>query len=402
MQQTELERKESKMSDMLSKIKNIKVKPADVTVTAVVLLLVCLVIVPSVVKCVANRNKSACESHMNKIVKTLGTELTKETESGGSYLHELIMNGNYQKLMNNINVKTGDSGKFPSSDYYIRPGDEKLSVVCKKHNDIVAKELSFSVMRNVSVDIAPRPTFAERIVYLSVSGPDTYYQNDSLDPSDPSRMVFVGEDADKAIQNLKVKAVYIGGAEEELPRVKYTVTSDGLDMTKPGQALIIVKSNPTSLWDNSAYAPFLIDVIGEEDIAPLIADGGINGKYELAAWDWRDFVEEASMEDGGKTFGASIVRSGGAYYYYPNGMRIVNSNENSNPFDYALDTDDEKKSAYCIKFDPDSVILTDADNDKIHNGSMKVENELVYIWQDKPAKELPAGWIRVYCELKKY
>ena len=339
---------------------------------------------------------------MKKIVSLLGSEMEAETSSGGTYLHDLIANGNYQKLMNTINEKTGESDKYPSSDYYIRTGDEKLSIICKRHKDINAQELRFSVMPSISVDVTQRPIAAERIAYLSVSGPDTYYQNDSLDTSSPQKMFFSGAEADKVIRNLKVTAVYAGGAREELPRSRYTVIADKLDMTRAGQARLTVKSNPTSLWDNSAYAPFIIDIIGHDDVAPLIADGGINGKYELAAWDWRDFVEEASMEDAGKTFGASIVRYNGAYYYYPNGMRIINDRENSTPFDYAFDTDDEKKTAYYIEFDPDSMILTESDNGKIHNGSMKVENELVYVWHDVPAKELPAGWIRVYCELKKY
>jgi hypothetical protein len=43
------------------------------------------------------------------------------------------------------------------------------------------------------------------------------------------------------------------------------------------------------------------------------------------------------------------------------------------------------------------------DNDsKIHNGSVKIENDLIYIWQEKSSKELDTGWIRVYCDLKKY
>ena len=378
------------------------IKPVDVTVTVVVLTLVCLVIVPSVVTCVINRNKAACEHHMYKILSVLSDELNKEAENGGTYWHDLIINGNYQKLIASLNDKTGESGKYPSSNYYIRTGDEKLSIICKKHKDISEKEIRFSLMKDVNVDVAQRPQIGGQIAYLTVSGPDTYYQNDSLDSSNPSKLQFSGREVDRIIQNLKVCAVYVGGAREELPRSRYTVTTDKLDMTKPGQTHLIIKSNPTSLWDNSAYVPFVIDVIGRDDVAPLIVDGGINGKYELAAWDWSDFVDEASLENGGKEFGASIIRYNGNYYYYPNGLHIVNSNKNNNPFKFALDTEDEKKPAYYIEFDTTSVILNNADEEKVHNGSLKVENELVYIWQETSAKELPQGWIRVYCELKKY
>ena len=384
------------------KLSGIKIKPADAAVTVVVLTLVCLVIVPSIVQCVINRNKAACENHMYRMLTILSDELNTETAGGGTYWRDLIVNGNYQKLIASLNDKTGEGNKYSASDYYIRTGEEKLSIICKKHKDISEKEIRFSVMKDVNVDVAQRPQIGGEIAYLTVSGPDTYYQNDVLDSSNPSKMQFRGREVDKVIKNLKVCAVYIGGAHEELPRSRYTITTDMLDMTKPGQTHLIIKSNSTSLWDNSAYVPFVIDVIGRDDVAPLIVDGGINGKYELAAWDWSDYVEEASMENGGKEFGASIIRYNGNYYYYPNGLHIINDNKNNNPFKYALDTDDEKKPAYYIEFDTTSVVLNSADEEKVHNGSLKVENELVYIWQDKAAKELPQGWIRVYCELKKY
>lgn len=400
MKKTDLIKK--KMSAIGKKLAKVRIKPVDTAVTAAVLVLVSLVIVPSIVQCVMNRNKAACENHMYSMLSILSGELSRETETGGTYWRDLIVNGNYQKLIASLNDKTGENKKYPSSNYYVRTGEEKLSIICKKHKDISEKEIRFSLMKDVDVDVAQRPQIGGQIAYLTVSGPDTYYQNDSLDSNNPSKMQFSGREVDKIIQNLKVSAVYVGGAREELPRSRYTVTADTLDMTKPGQTHLIIKSNSTSLWDNSAYVPFVIDVIGRDDVAPLIVDGGINGKYELAAWDWSDYVEEASMENGGKVFGASIIRYNGSYYYYPNGLHIINSNKNSTPFKFALDTDDEKIPAYYIEFDTTAVVLNSSDEEKVHNGSLKVENELVYIWQETSAKELPRGWIRVYCELKKY
>ena len=70
-------------------------------------------------------------------------------------------------------------------------------------------------------------------------------------------------------------------------------------------------------------------------------------------------------------------------------------------FKFALDVDDETKPAYYIQFDTSSVVINDNDS-KIHNGSVKIENVLIYIWQEKSSKELDTGWIRVYCDLKKY
>ena len=70
-------------------------------------------------------------------------------------------------------------------------------------------------------------------------------------------------------------------------------------------------------------------------------------------------------------------------------------------FKFALDVDDETKPAYYIQFDTSSVVINDNDS-KIHNGSVKIENDLIYICQEKSSKELDTGWIRVYCDLKKY
>ena len=53
------------------------------------------------------------------------------------------------------------------------------------------------------------------------------------------------------------------------PRSKYTVTADKLNMKKSGQTHLTVKSNSSSLWDNSAYAQFVIDVVGDDDIAQM-------------------------------------------------------------------------------------------------------------------------------------
>ncbi len=384
------------------KLPKIKIKPAEITVVIAVIALAALIIVPSLVQCVINRDKTKCSNHMSSMMSILSTVLAEETETGNTYWHDLIENGNYQKLISSLNDRTGEGDKFSPSDYYIQTGEEKLILNSKKYKDISAKEIKFSLMQDVSVEIGEKRSIGEKIAYLMVSGPDTYYQNQSLDGDRPSKMIFRGTEVDKVITNLKVTAVYVGGASAEIDKSKYTILADKLDMSKAGQTKLMVKVNSNSLWDNSAYASFIIDVVGSDDMGPLIVDGGINGKFELASWEWSDFVEEASLEDGGKDFGASIVRYNGEYYYYTDGMRITNSNKNNNPSEFALDVDDNSKSAYYIKFDPSSVIINEDDEKDIHNGSVRVENDLIYIWQDSPSKESAAGWIRVYCDLKKY
>ncbi|MCC8160565.1 MAG: hypothetical protein LIO53_04510, partial [Oscillospiraceae bacterium] len=349
------------------KLPKIKIKPAEITVVIAVIALAALIIVPSLVQCVINRDKTKCSNHMSSMMSILSTVLAEETETGNTYWHDLIENGNYQKLISSLNDRTGEGDKFSPSDYYIQTGEEKLILNSKKYKDISAKEIKFSLMQDVSVEIGEKRSIGEKIAYLMVSGPDTYYQNQSLDGDRPSKMIFRGTEVDKVITNLKVTAVYVGGASAEIDKSKYTILADKLDMSKAGQTKLMVKVNSNSLWDNSAYASFIIDVVGSDDMGPLIVDGGINGKFELASWEWSDFVEEASLEDGGKDFGASIVRYNGEYYYYTDGMRITNSNKNNNPSEFALDVDDNSKSAYYIKFDPSSVIINEDDEKDIHN-----------------------------------
>lgn len=384
------------------KILSAKPRGGDIFITITVILLSCLVIIPSLVRCAQNRAKAACEHHMYVMLGVIGDMFEYENENGGTYWRDLIINGNYQKLLRNVNVKTGESGIFPSTDYYIRAGEDKLTIICKKHKDISEKEINLSAIHNADVNVTEKPMISEMIAYLVVTGPDTYYQYDSLDEVYHDKMIFHGSEIDDVLQNISVQAVYVGGYSEQLPRGSYTVTAEELDMTKTGQTRLMVKSTATSVWDNSVYAPFVIDIVGGEDVAPLIVDAGINGRYELAQWEWRDFVEEASAMGYDEVFGASIIRVGGKYYYYPDGLKIVNQNPNTDPINYALDTEDETKPAYYIEIDTNSVIRNSFDERKIHEGSIKADNSLIYIWQDNPSKELPAGWIRVYCELNKY
>ena len=56
-------------------------------------------------------------------------EFADEMKTGETYWHDLIQNGNYQKLISSLNEKTGLSKKYPSTNYYIRTGEEKLALM---------------------------------------------------------------------------------------------------------------------------------------------------------------------------------------------------------------------------------------------------------------------------------
>lgn len=408
MKKTDLSKTENKIIAAIKKpAQNIwnklkKIKAADIAVVVGVAVMSGIIIIPSIIQCGENRAKSECLSHMYRMIMALSDGLEEEAEAGGTYLQDMITNGNYRNLLTVLNEKTGEADKHPDSDYYIRMTNDRLEIICKKHRDISARELVLSSIKNVNIDISEKTVTGDDILYITVGGPDAYYQDEALDASQPDKMVFTGEEIDSVIGNLNITAVYTGGYTAELPRDSYTVSARSLDMTRPGRTKLIIKTNSNSIWDSSAYASFVLNIIGKDDIAPLIVDAGINGKYELAAWDWQDFVKEASAESGGKSFGASIIRVSDKYYYYPDGLHIINSMPNTTPFEYAYDTDGSTNPAYCIMFDAESVILNSSDAGKIHNGSLKAENDRVYIWQDEASKELAPGWIMVYCDIKKY
>ena len=57
-----------------------------------------------------------------------------------------------------------------------------MRLCVKKHKDISDKEIKFALMKDVSVEVAEKTANRrKKIAYLTVSGPDTYYEDDMLD-----------------------------------------------------------------------------------------------------------------------------------------------------------------------------------------------------------------------------
>ena len=108
-----LQKIKKKLGNIFSSIgsKFKKIKPVEFGVGAVIIVLSCVVIVPSLVQCVINRNKAKCSVHMSIMLNMLSDELTDEMKTGETYWHDLIQNGNYQKLISSLNEKTGLSKK---------------------------------------------------------------------------------------------------------------------------------------------------------------------------------------------------------------------------------------------------------------------------------------------------
>ena len=357
-----------------------------------------IIIVPPLINCAVNNGEMNCRTHIYEIKIALADALRNEAETGGDYLQRTIEEGGGE-LSELLNGMTPDSDKFDASDYYfIRSGD-KLEIRCEKHRQITGIEIILSSIPNLKTDFAEPDTYG-KIALLTVKGPNKYKVGDVLDASDRTKTVFEGDEINSLINNLTVTAHYTGGGEKKLERGDYTLTCEKIDMNKAGKYVLTVRAKSKSLWNSAAYARFMLEVLDENDAPPLIVEERGEGKYELAAWDWKDFVAEAEESGNSETFGASIVRADGKYYYYPDGFTIDTQKPNTDMFTYALDTDNKSKAAYSIEFDTSSII-EDGD-DTPHNGSVRVSNDKIYVWQEKPSKELSAGWIRVYCDVMKY
>ena len=83
-----------------------KIKPVEFGVGAVVIVLSCVVIVPSLVQCVINRNKAKCSVHMSIMLNMLSDELSDEMKNRRKHIGTtLSKNGNYQKLISSLNEK---------------------------------------------------------------------------------------------------------------------------------------------------------------------------------------------------------------------------------------------------------------------------------------------------------
>ena len=376
----------------------IKRSKASIAAIALVAAVACIVIIPPILNCISNNAEMNCRTHMYEINIALEEMLRSEAAEGGDYIQRTIEEGDIDTLLSFTNSVSRNGSKFDASDYYIIRSGDRLEIRCKNHETITGIGTMLSSMTGLTTDFSNLAADG-KIVMLTAKGPGKYNVNDVLDGNDRTKMKFRGDEVNYLINNLTVTAHYIDGSSKTLARGDYTITAEELDMDIAGRNVLKVRAKSKSVWTNTAYAAFMLDVIGEDDVEPLIVEMQGEGKYELAAWDWKDFVAEAE-ESGGKTFGASIVLRDGKYYYYPDGFTIDAAKPNTDPFNYAYDTDSSGKAAYYIKFDTDSVIVDK--NDIPHNGSVRAEKDLVYIWQEKPSKELPAGWIRVYCEIQKY
>lgn len=130
----------------MEELKKLKITRSEIVVVLTVTLLSGMIIVPSLLKCVINKGRYKCENHIYKIMHVLSDRLIDEEQNGGTYWHDMLVSGNLSRLIKTANAKTGESDKFPSSDYYAELGNNSISIYCKKHPNMSEKKLRISAM----------------------------------------------------------------------------------------------------------------------------------------------------------------------------------------------------------------------------------------------------------------
>lgn len=314
--------------------------------------------------------------------------------------YDLIAEKNSSKLLNALNSRL--EKPVDISSYYIKFGDGEVTVLCRAHPTVlnVSAEIPDNVISYAEDYTEPKSDY---ILYIEAYGRDIYFQNTILDYNNINKTQFTGSDnLAELFPDIKVKAHFAGGGERVLRPDEYTIRGN-LDMTKAGKKTLGITFK-NQAWMSRLFTAFDIYVLDNEQREPLVVDGGNFGVYELASWVWTDYVADAMNADGSyMDFDASIVFDGGVYYYYPDGFAILKENEDNGSIKGAVDISNHKKEAYHIEFNTKKVINSNKESDSsMKDGYLKVgAQDKVYIWQSVPSKELPKGWIEVYCEKNK-
>lgn len=376
----------------------------EIAVCVVALAILLTILIPTIAVCIENGSESRCRKKLQIINDALGAAVN-DAENAEDWAG-LLDGKNSRRLIDTLKLtmNPNDAAEIDSSLYYIINRDGRLYVKCSEHSDI--DDFYSKLPEGLEVAVPTADEGGSFIDGIRITGVRTYLQNESIDPDEPEKMRFTREDDLKRLfPDLTVTAAYIGGGEKQLAPDEYELFTDGFDMSVPGTKKIKLSYDTDKMWQRRMYAEFTFEVLEKAQCPPLEVDFGSKGIYTLAAWDWTDFVAEASQSEGGaKTFDASIVYYDGAYYYYPDGFTIDSRRDNTDPASSAADTDDPVRAAYRIEFKTDVIIGSKENAEemkKAENGALMLEEEQVYIWQTEPSKELGTGWIRVYCELKK-
>lgn len=375
----------------------------EVSVCAVISAILLTILIPTISKCLENGDEKKCRRNLNQISSALDKAISNEGNS--KKWIELLSKNNSVQTINalKLTMPAAKANKIDASDYYIKLSNGEFQIRCLEHPKID----DYSVKQPQNFKIAIQQSNKDELVdYIKINGIRTYFQNYSINLKNPEQMKFTSKDNLKEIfSDLEVSAIHLGKTIKNISKDSYTITTNGFDMSKPGKKVITIKYVSDKAWNNVEYATFTFNVMEKKSATPLTVNFGEKGTYDLAAWDWTDYIVEASQENGkAKNFDASIVYFDDKYYYYPDGFRIDTRNNNLSPMTAARDIDDNDLPAYNIEINPKNIINSKEDKNemkKAKNGTLMLEENLAYIWQTEPSKELDSGWIRIFCEMKK-
>ena len=375
----------------------------EVSVCAVISAILLTILIPTISKCLENGDEKKCRRNLNQISSALDKAISNEGNS--KKWIELLSKNNSVQTINalKLTMPAAKANKIDASDYYIKLSNGEFQIRCLEHPKID----DYSVKQPQNFKIAIQQSNKDELVdYIKINGIRTYFQNYSINLKNPEQMKFTSKDNLKEIfSDLEVSAIHLGKTITNISKDSYTITTNGFDMSKPGKKVITIKYVSDKAWNNVEYATFTFNVMEKKSATPLTVNFGEKGTYDLAAWDWTDYIVEASQENGkAKNFDASIVYFDDKYYYYPDGFRIDTRNNNLSPMTAARDIDDNDLPAYNIEINPKNIINSKEDKNemkKAKNGALMLEENLAYIWQTEPSKELDSGWIRIFCEMKK-
>ncbi len=368
-----------------------KIPWTEICVAVVIAVLTGFIISKSFGAVVENGEKKACKKQMERIMQKIETKI----ESGGEkeFWNDLINTGTSESILTAAKQAIGDD-KLEISDYVIRRGEKNLTISCVKHKKLKDTIDAPEYKRNA----AEEGGMVKRVERLYVSGPAEYRLNEPLDDENPYKTEFRnGDDLKRIFSGVSVSVAYSDGERRRLTRDEYSMITGGINIAEPGENSIIVSYNNPGEWGGEQNAVYNFSVT--KNGGKLMIDGGDDGKYVIASWKWQDYVDEAA-EVKEKSFDASIVEYEDEFYYYPDGFKVISPRKNQNPLKSALDIENDSQPAYCIKMNTSSVIR-DRDKETPENGSLMIEEDLIYIWQTQPSREADAGWLRVYGETAK-
>ena len=386
------------------KKRNIKSIISEAAVCAVVLAILLTILIPTIARCIENGDINKYRSRIETLTSALNSAVA--SDNNAKKWLDLIQAKNSRKLFEELTASLGanKSAGIDPSEYYLQSSNGSIYVKCTKYPDIDSYKLNLPGGFTMPSAAPSEGDFSD---HLHVIGVRTYMQNESINPSNPEQMRFSAQDNLKEIfSDLSVELHNVGGlGKKVLSPDEYTLSTEGFDMSVPGTKRLKLSYKTNSVWNKTMYADFTFEVLKRTKCPPLVISFGDKGSYELAAWDWTDYIAEASQNEGlSKDFDASIVHFENKYYYYPDGFNIDSRRSNTSPDNSAADIDDPTRAAYRLEFKPNIIIGSKEDAEEMksaEHGALMLEEGQVYIWQTEASKELDAGWIRVYCELKK-